>query len=238
MYFKNILICMKIVVIALILALMWFLGSVAINLLLNNSSALAYIIVILIVGGFLVSGNIFAHIIELGTPTCTENKYAKFSIRMLARRYASLENAKSLFISRMRTNREEYFEIATTFFDSYNDIGKDLRFSNKYCRAELWANGTTITLRDKTNPSRVFKITRYIPTEESDLICIFCERFDNETTFDDLLAYCTIEFGVKGEFSEQTTNQNNTADISEQFDNKKKDVNQKLARNSERNVDL
>jgi len=98
--------------------------------------------------------------------------------------------------------RQEALDQAKLYIAPYNDIWRNLKLSNKFCSLRLQSNGYTIVGRESVEPYRTFRVVQSRVHSEGDLWDMFCNVFDHNTNFDNLVEICrTFQADIKIESS-------------------------------------
>ena len=97
----------------------------------------------------------------------------------------------TVYNSRKR-RRQDALNQAKLYISPYRDIWRNLKLSNKFCSLRLQSNGHTIVGVESGEPYRTFRVVRSRVHSESDLWDMFCNVFDHNTNFDNLVELCRI----------------------------------------------
>ncbi|MBE7703641.1 MAG: hypothetical protein E7Z89_06290 [Cyanobacteria bacterium SIG28] len=105
--------------------------------------------------------------------------------------YVALNNVEDPDLGNdKKTRRENALKQASMYLKPYNDIWKNLTLSNKYCNLCLGEKSMLITGYEKVSPYRKFTIRVSTVYDYLDLWNLFCISFNNQKTYDDLVADC------------------------------------------------
>lgn len=108
--------------------------------------------------------------------------------------------------------RRQALSKAKIYLSPYNSIWNNLKLSNKYCSLRLQANGRTIVGRETTNLYRTFRITNSRVHPDEELWNMFCNVFNHNTNFDNLIELCAqfqTDINIENYYTANNASENN-----------------------------
>ena len=88
--------------------------------------------------------------------------------------------------------RKAALEHAKTFLSPYKSIWKNIKLSNKFCTVKLGETSTKIRVSEKVHPYRHFDVVKSYVHSYEDLWNMFCNNFEYNTTYDEMVRNCRI----------------------------------------------
>ena len=119
--------------------------------------------------------------------------------------YSAIDNGREI-------RRRQALSKATIYLAPYNSIWSNLKLSNKYCSLRLQANGRTIVGRETVNLYRTFRISNSRVHSDEELWNMFCNKFDHNTTFDNLIELCAqfqADINIENYYTANNSSKNN-----------------------------